>query len=333
MRTLLCVLLLPLVAAAAPRVRWIDRLGDVHEARLAEVLADDGGKVRGRLAEGGPFEVDLQRVLTLIREQERVPRERALLRARLDASAGVRLDEARPVLDGILADADAPAWMREYAAAGRAILAEQAREKNAAERVAHFLEEHPRSRFTAELIRARARIAMRAVRGNAAEAIEPVQAAQKEIEKRRGPLLQEYMCLYDAAEYLLTRSYDDFSMFAGNVADKLLTRAEELGDLGTVVLVRSVNSWIVLLHQLSVASDVQARGLPPHGPVTVLRRQLSMGALDELPETRCDLELALGRLLAACGDADAAREAFQRALKLATDPRRREAASNPPPKK
>ncbi|MHC4819145.1 MAG: hypothetical protein ACYTF8_13940, partial [Planctomycetota bacterium] len=118
----LVLLLLACASFAAPSVRWIDRLGDVHRQELKAVVAESAKEVTVETTEGKVVTVPVLRILTLVRESDRSEAERALLRAREDVAAGLRLDQARPVLDRLAATAAQP-WVQEYAAAARAVLA------------------------------------------------------------------------------------------------------------------------------------------------------------------------------------------------------------------
>ena len=147
-------------ALAEPHVRWIDANGKYRRESIAEVIEERFDYVKVRLADGAELTIPGAAFLGLVREREDVPEEAALLRAREGALWGLDLDEARPVLERALARKQAPAWMREYATAGRALLAWRAQEKGALQRVEAFLKAYPDSRFLQPATYARARLTL-----------------------------------------------------------------------------------------------------------------------------------------------------------------------------
>ncbi len=142
LRTIL-FLLMALTAAPAlaePHVRWIDANGKYRRESIAEVLEERFDRVKVRLVDGAELDIPGSAFLGLVRERDDVPEEAAFLRAREGALWGLDPDETRTVLERALARKQAPAWMREYAAAGRALLAWRTQEKGALQRVDSFLE-------------------------------------------------------------------------------------------------------------------------------------------------------------------------------------------------
>ncbi|MHC4161415.1 MAG: hypothetical protein ACYSUM_04695, partial [Planctomycetota bacterium] len=197
----LVLLLLAWPAVAAPSVRWIDHLGTVHRQELQAVVAESAKEVTVRTTEGKVVTIPLFRILTLVREDDRREDERALLRAREDVAAGLRLDQARPVLDRLAATGIQP-WVREYAAAARAVLAERAGEKDGQERIDRFLERHPDSRFLSAMHLAAARLRARAPDLKDPITVVFMQAFGK-IEELQGPLLLRFGAVVDSARLLI----------------------------------------------------------------------------------------------------------------------------------
>lgn len=320
---LLCVLLLGL--PIAPYVRWIDEKGDIHVDELREVIEETPSEARVRLADGSLRTVRMARVLDFFREREDQVEERALLDARRDAEAGIRLDAARLTLDRLAGGGSQP-WIREYAAAARAVLADRAQEADALTRLQRFLEDYPRSRFQSECSLAAARVRGRAHGGEFVKATGELRVAHDRIIELEGPLLLRFRTLRYGSELLLPYQPINFKPFFFEPTYEMLMKETGDGkDYGAFVLVEAEAKWTMLLVQQHYAADEEAAGRKPKGSLQEVRKMRDAASLD-LPEVRSDLERELGRLMLACGDKEGARGAWERARDLAPDPRRREAA-------
>jgi len=320
----LWLLLLCAPVAAAPYVRWIDKKGEIHVDALAGILEESPSEVRVRLADGPEQVVPVARILDLVREGDEQEEERALLEARRDVAAGLRLDAARPVLDRLAADGSA-AWVREYAAAARALLAEAAREEDAAERLQRFLDDHPRSRLVSDAISAQARVKARALGDHLPKAIAVLEEGQRRVEELQGPLALRHRSLRDVMERMVAFHPDDALEFVGPAYDEMLGKAERGGDFGIYLLVEGDMKWAVLLLHRHQAELEEKAGRRPYAALHELERVNDRSTLD-LPEVRSDIKREMARMMAACGRKEEARKALEEAKELAPDPRRREMA-------
>lgn len=320
---LLCLLLLGL--PAGPCVRWIDVKGDIHTDPVKEVLEETPSEVRVRLADGAERTVPVARILDLVRESEEREEERKLLDARRDVAAGILSGAARETLDRLARDGSQP-WIREYAAAARAILAERAHEEDAGARLQRFLEEYPRSRLQSDCISAQARLSARARGSNFVKGLEDLGAARERIAELQGPLALRFRMLRDGVELFLPYQPEGFSeIFFEPAHDTFLAETSEGKDYGAYLLVEAEAKWGLLLAQQFRAADDKAHGRPPNGAFQEVKKLIERAGMD-LPEVRSDLEREMGSLMLACGDKEGARGAWERARDLAPDPRRREAA-------
>ena len=319
----LVLLLLAWPAVAAPSVRWIDRLGTVHRQDLTAVVAESAKEVTVRTTEGKVLTIPLLRILTLVREDDRREDERALLRARVDAAAGLRLDQTRPILDR-LAATDAQPWIREYAAAARAVLAERAGEKDARQRIDRFLEQHPDSRFISAVYVAGARL--RARDPDRKDPFEVVFAkAYEKVDELQGPLLVRFGAIVEIIRLALVIDPKSIHMHKDFAAGLLNEKTADATDVAVHVVAKSCDAWIKLAHMLDIARRVTALGRKPHGSLVRVGRLCKLSTR-LLPETRSDLHRELGLLKLACDDPAGARAEFEKARNLAPDRVRREAA-------
>jgi Flp pilus assembly protein TadD len=319
----LVLLLLACASFAAPSVRWIDRLGDVHRQELKAVVAESAKEVTVETTEGKVVTVPVLRILTLVRESDRSEAERALLRAREDVAAGLRLDQARPVLDRLAATAAQP-WVQEYAAAARAVLAERAGEKDAQQRIDRFLTQHEDSRFLGAVYVAAARL--RARNPDRKEPFEIVFAkAYEKVEKLQGPLLVRFGAAVELVRTALVIDPKNIDLHMELAAGLLKAKTRDAKDMAVHVVAKSCDSWIKLAHMIDTAKQVTALGRKPHGSLVKVGR-LCKWSGHTLPETRSDLHRELGLLKLACGDPAGARPEFEKARNLAPDRVRREAA-------
>jgi hypothetical protein len=319
---LLCLLLLALPSAAAPHVRWIDEKGDVHLVEAKEILEESPSEVRVRLPDGAERTILVARVIDVVRESDEREEESALLAARRDVAFGLRPDAARKTLDRLARDGSLP-WVREYAAATRAILAERTREEDAGARLQRFVEEYPRSRFQSDAVLAQARVRGRAHGKNVAKGTNELRAAHDRIIELAGPLALRFRTLRDGTEIAIEYEPINYTYFFGSAHESL---ARDLGqDYGAYVLLEAEAKWAMLLVQQLYAKEEEAKGRPPFAARDEVKKLVLRASLD-LPEVRSDLERELGRLLLLCGDKEGARGAWERARDLAPDALRREAA-------
>jgi hypothetical protein len=274
------------------------------------------------MPDGTTKTVPMARVLDLVRENPERPEEAALLDARRDAAAGMRVEAARKTLDG-LARGGSEAWIREYAAATRALLAEQAGEEGAAALVERFLEASPRSRFLPECVLAQARLVARSADAPP-KMVQVFVAAHDKVTELEAPIAIRCRILRDVVGALLRNQQMDTNPFFSSIVQRL-TDEVGAGDYGAIVLVEAEAKWTQLIIQRQEAAALQAKGRAPHGVLHELKK-LRDGSRLDLPEVRSDIERELGHLLLACGEKEGARGAYESARDLAPDPRRREAA-------
>jgi len=322
-RRLLFLLALAPVAAAAPSVRWIDKLGNVHREGVAEVAEESTRQVKLKLANGEFTTLPTFRLLSFVRERDRVAEERALLAARLDVGAGLRLDEARPVLDR-LAASGREAWVREYAAAARAELAERAGEPDAKKRLDAFLKAHPESRFVSRIHLARARIESRTTLKEPPLVITPFEEAFHRIGQAGGPAVDRFHAYVEAARRMYEEFEDEVNNFLTYIGAELDRELEEETDAGVLLVSESCHVWAHLLVRKGQARVRAEKGQQPRIELREVRRLRDRSRL-LLPELRCDLNLQVGILARACGREDEAKAALEQARKLAPDPLRRAA--------
>lgn len=321
----LVLLLLAWPAVAAPSVRWLDRLGEVHRHELKAVVAESAQSVRVKTTEGKVVEIPLFRILTLVREDDRREEERMLLRAREDVAAGLRFDAARPVLDRLVATGTQP-WIREYAAAARAVLAAHVSEKGAQERIDKFLEEYPESRFVSDMYVAEA--LLRARLPDLKEPLDVVFAqAFDKIEERQGPLLVRFGAAVTGVRLAFELVPKNIDIHKDAAAGLLDAKTQDVTDMAVHVVAKSSDAWIRLAHTLDNARRVAALGRKPFGPLVAVDRLCKASAF-LLPETRSDLYRERGLLRLACGDPAGARADLEKARRIAPDRVRREGAED-----
>jgi hypothetical protein len=304
-------------------VRWIDRMGNVHRQDLKAVISETAMTVTVKTTADKVVTIPLWRILTLVREDERRADERALLRAREDVAAGLRLDQARPVLDRLAASGAEP-WIKEYAAAARAVLAERASEKDARQRIDRFLKEHGDSRFAGEVYVAATRLRA-AVAGKEDRIDIEFAKAFDWIEERKGPLLVRFGAVVEAIRLSLAVDANNIDVHKDFAAGILFEKTKDETDMAMHLVAKSCNAWIRLSLFVDSARKVTALGRQPHGALVGVQRLCNLSA-HLLPETRSDLHRELGLLKLACGDPAGARKELEKARKLAPGRVRREAA-------
>jgi tetratricopeptide (TPR) repeat protein len=228
-------------------------------------------------------------------------------------------------LDRIAAAGSSP-WVREYAVAARALLAERAREEDAEARLRRFLDDHPRSRFQSDGLAALARVRARAER-DLGKVNGVLHEAHVRIAEIGGPIALRCRVLRDGAERYLEVEPILLREFLKARQDALHAEMGGGDDYGAYLLVEAEYKWASLLCEQKSAAADEAAGRAPHGALNQVRKIAARAGLD-LPEVRSDIERELGRLLLACGDKEGARGALERARDLAPDPRRREAAAD-----
>lgn len=317
---LLCLLLLAI--PSGPYVRWIDVKGDVHTDALREVVEESPSELRVRLADGSERTVRMARVLELVREDEGKEEERTLLRARRSVKLDTRVDEARKTLDHLVQDGSEQ-WIREYAAAARAVLAERTREAGAEDRLRRFAEEYPRSRFQSECAVAVARLRAQRPGLSLTESLDQLRAGHERVVELDGPLVLRYRFLLDGTRLVLQTQPDTFARLLDGL--RTLLQKEVGEDYGAYLLLEAHTKWAVLAENTHSANVEQEAGRQPFAALAGLKKLRNRTGLD-LPEVRCDVEQELGRVALACGDKEGARGAWERARDLAPDPLRREAA-------
>ena len=312
MRQLLALAVLSSVALGEPYIRWVANTGPRMDP-LAEVLEESHTKVKVKLVDGKVLEVSLRPLLELVRENDAIPAQRDLLRARRAVAAGRDLDEARVILDRTVAKPKEK-WMREYAVAARAHLAERKGDKDALERVDAFLRAFPSSRFVGRMHRVRTRI-LGAKAKDAMSVMDPFFKGYARIEQLEAPRLEEFLVLFDAAHR--ARAIDVASArfdrsLLGTIETKLDTTAN---DYESAIIGQSVQAWIKLIRQSEIRLQAVAAGEKPYGRLTSAR-QLKASTTMLLPEVQCDAGRELGLTYASCGEHEKARKELEGALKV-----------------
>ncbi|MHC4941341.1 MAG: tetratricopeptide repeat protein [Planctomycetota bacterium] len=318
------LLLFTTVVSAEPHVRWIDKTGGVRRVSVSAVLAEDFATIKVKTSKGDSVDVPTRSLLMLVREDEADADQRALLRARIAVRRAADPGEARAVLDRLAATAK-PAWMKEYAAAFRALLAERKREKDAAKRIEAFFKAYPQSRFRAELLRADARIRSRAT-PDFEDALRPFAEVFEQIERERGQLMMQYGVWFDSAYRVLELDEMDFNSFSKSIKSSLGERAGLDPEPENLLVLDSAIVWVQLIRETKRRQQIVGEGHKPHGPLSEVHKL--RGECDLLlPELRSDIHYELGMIYEGCAEPKKALEHFNTALKLAPDAWRRDRAA------
>ena len=318
---LLLSLLFAAPVAAEPFARWIDKTGGVKQAAVEHVLAEERTRVKLRLVGGAVLDLPVRGLLRLVREEDRDPDQRALLLARLGLELGP-VAGVDALLDRLAAGGKQP-WIREYAAAARAIAAERAGEKDAATRLEGFLKDHPASRFHDAVLLARARL--RAAGLSPPErAVQPFMKVFERFKNSHAALLTRYGILVDAGLLMADLDAEDAKGFIDSIAETLY---EEFKDDATAHLIaQSVFMRVKVIMIRRARKHVEKSGQKPLGALLDLRQlELESGFL--IDEVRSELQFEIGATAEGCGDAAAAKAAFSKALRLAPDPFRKARAA------
>lgn len=319
------LLLLAAAAAAAPEARWIDATGGLRAARVVEVLSESVARVEVRLEGGEKIEIPGRGLLSLVREREGVELERALLEARESAAWGIDLDRARASLERALADAPAE-WVREYALAARAVVAERAGEKDAAERLEAFLRDFPDSRFVPEVLLARARLRS-AAEADVEKAQAPFAEANREIRRLGGPWLLVQRARVEAARAILRRFPNEADFYLDSMTGALDGAAERGEEIAAKICARATKAWIELERHAADRADVAARGFAPLGPLARMEKLRDVWSF-LLPELASDLRRECAETLLLCDRAADAEAEFRAAEEAAPDRVRRALAAD-----
>lgn len=308
-------------ALAEPHVRWIDANGKYRRESIAEVLEESFDRVKVRLVDGAELTIPGPAFLGLVREREDVPEEAAFLRARQGALWGLDLDEARPVLERALARKKAPAWMREYATAGRALLAWRAQEKGALQRIESFLEAYPDSRFLQAATYARARLTLGTV-DDFKQAVLHLNVPLRELGKRGAPRVEQGRFMSESV--LVWRD-----AFPGmrEMIDQMVSSASGRPkvDLYRRIGGESARQWVLLATTSRERDSVVQLNRKPVGARATMRRIVAESAYLP-PGLICDARIELGWTLHLCGDRNGARKELQQAVAAAPDTVRRRRA-------
>ena len=310
-------------ALAEPHVRWIDANGKYRRENIAEVLKERFDLVKVRLADGTKLTIPGPALLGLVRESEDVPEEAAFLRAREGALWGLDPDEARTVLDRALARKQAPAWMREYATAGRAFLAWRAQEKGALQRVESFLEAYPDSRFLPAATYARARLTLGSV-DDFKKAVLHLNDPLRELGKRGAPRVEQARFMSENVP-VWSDAFPDMTDMIKEMVRSASGRPK--GDLYRRIGGESARQWTLLAAASRERDAVVQLGRKPVGARAALLRLAAESAWLP-PGLICDTRIELGWTLHLCGDRGAARKELQRAFASAPDTVRRRRAKH-----
>jgi len=205
MRAVLVFLALAGSVRAAPVLRWLDATGGFHAAGVKRLIEESGTSLKVELEplasepqKPRVLTIPLTTVLEFVREDDRDEEQKRLLGARTLVRAGVDLKAASATLD-LLSEKGREEWVREYAAAFRAIAGRKLAERDAAKRMTAFLRAHPKSRFVCEVLRERAWAESLQLTDPIA-LLNPLGKAFEEIGKRGGPFRVQYWCIRDAAQ-------------------------------------------------------------------------------------------------------------------------------------
>ncbi|MHC4222567.1 MAG: tetratricopeptide repeat protein [Planctomycetota bacterium] len=322
MRILLALLLAVGFVRAEPYVRWVDETGGVRREAVAEVLSESPSEIRLRLKSGRELTLPARGLLELVREAES-EQEKELLSARQSAFAGERAEEVRPVLDRLATEGSKP-WIREYAAAARAVLASWAGEKDAGGRIERFLKEHPDSRFVSDLYLAKARLDIR-LQTVAEKAFDITEQLNEKIDKLGGPCVVRYRVFEDGARHVVGNNLMDYSFFAKVIDGRMTMEMDKARDAISYLLADCMSVRVILAREQSLAAHSLEKGQPPFGAMGRVKKLVPRSSY-LLPELRSDIQFMLGDLYEKCGHADEAKAAFEEAFKLAPDARRRKNA-------
>ncbi|MGH7162260.1 MAG: hypothetical protein ACREID_02150 [Planctomycetota bacterium] len=322
---MLTVLLLPLLAPtalAAPCVRWIDERGDYRAERVAEVLFESASEVVVRSRDGATLTIPGRSLLDLVREREDVAEERELLEARRAALAGENLEWARPVLDrAARAPGDEKAWVREYAAAARAILAERAGEPDCLERLDRFLEHHATSRLAPWVVVSRARAQARPIADLPKMSGRFFKAAQQ-IDAMAGPRVIQLDAFVESARAVLRRGDTEEPLFLTEVEKRFTSLRDGTDEIALKLCAESAREWVRLHHARHIRAQAVASGVKPFGALQRIR-----GVRDSctflLPELVWEARHEMAETLRLCGDAEGAAGEFAAAVDAAPDSWRR----------
>ena len=321
----LLLALLAAPAAAEPSIRWIDEKGSVHRAAIAEVKSESATEIKIEQSDGKPLTVLTSRLLTMVREDDTDPEQRALLRARGSTYLGGGLADARATCDRLIKNGKQE-WIREYAAVHRALIAVRAREPGARKRVLDCLDKYPSTRFLGRLIFARAQAQARGAK-TAWEAGEVFDLAFDDIQHAKGPVVIAFECFIEQGRLHATGDWRSVASFAQGLRGRFARELEEARpDGGLSVVLESAILRIEMAWHEERYADAKRRGDKPVAPRDALVALRRRGAIF-LPSLRSDIAHLLGRTQAACGDSTDAKASFAASLKLAPDPWRRARAA------
>ncbi|MHC4952251.1 MAG: hypothetical protein ACYTGZ_00050 [Planctomycetota bacterium] len=320
MRVVLVALALAIPASGAPlegpSIRWLDATGDAHRAAVKKTISESDTAIEVELKDPGKgkpatLKLKVADLLEFIREDRKVAEQRRLLDARTAVAAGLDLKNAAAALDSLAQEGSA-AWIREYAAAFRAIAARRVGDKNAAQRIQAFLRAHPKSRFVFAVIHERAWIRSLAL-GGTKKSLEAFREGFEKIGAREGQLRVQYACLRDTA----VRNTQVFAGEAVNMKGAMR---------GVLIEMRPKPSLAEITVRFSSGADWTIAEIgefwrKAHAaklPIGNYRDRLltiEEGADLLLPGTRADLQLELGAIALAAGKKDEAKARFEQAKK------------------
>jgi len=295
MRFALVILTLAASVAAAPSVRWLDATGGLQIAGVKRLVDESGSVLKLELQKTGKdlskdprmLDLPLARLLEFVREDEQNPEQGRLLLARMSVRAGFDFDKSVATLD-VIAEKASEAWMREYAAAFRAIAARKRGDKDASERIKRFLRAHPKSRFVSEVLRERAWLESLA-QTEKLNILSPFGEAFKAIGKRGGPLRQQYGCLHDSAVRNTVAHISEMTILALTLSESIKERRPNptLAEL-------SVRHTVEAEWRVVAAGFKWREAVAVEVPTAAFREMLGMienGADLLMPDTRVELRL------------------------------------------
>ncbi|MDH3590754.1 MAG: hypothetical protein OER88_02680 [Planctomycetota bacterium] len=313
MLRLLLLLVVAAPAAATPKIRWINRFGDGKTAEFRRVIREDAKVVEIEVDAGESRVIPVWRIIWLEREDDAVAEERALLHARRDVRAGLRLAKARATLDKLASGG--PKWRREYARASRALAAARSRDADAVQRLEAFAKEFPESRFLGAVIRAHA-VQTVPAKVDKGKLVPHFRGAFERIGEAGGPIYIQCATLRDTGLFLDLGDPGAARLFSQAIRGGLREKADKKNDVAWDMMAETVALWCELDSVRARRLSARVRGEVPRAALRLAER-LARRADLYLEELRCDVWLEVASLREASGKKKSAAEARGKAAALA----------------
>ena len=318
MRAIFVVALLALPALATPQLRWLDETGGLREVALTRVESESLTSVIAILENGKKIEVPGRTLIELVREDDQNADQRRLLDARQSLAAGLADSKHIKLLDRLAADGKED-WIREYAAATRALLAQRLEEEDAAQRLEAFLEKHPNSRFVCHVLIAQAWLKTDKPGAGTDEVMEYFMPVAEEIHKRSGSLYQVGRCLLESTRIVHKLNPASLEAHIGYMEAASFSQEPGICD---IVIHKGFGTLMWLERVYEVRDNLLKAGKKPYGPRRdAVRLANTSGLL--LPEVQCEVQLGVAQLELDLEHEEEARAALEKARTLARNPYRR----------